>query len=223
LSDVGPSTTTPLISQHTYHHLPTMSLNGYIYSTTPGKTITRRDQRDYGRSRLHRTQPYPSTRELVERASGSARTRDGLPEFHNTDALWGYAISASYDLQEREGRAGRSSIIQRLLDMGLFEWGSPDCRGLGEEPPVSMRYAAVMGNAILRRVEALEDEVGDGWCWRNYPNTSFTIEHHLEDAACWPQTISRSFQGQAQRDGYGLGTARLGLGWGHRCPEQSSQ
>ena len=44
--------------------------------------------------------------------------------------------------------------------MGIYDWKDTDKQGGGSCPAMSIRYAAVLGNRLLRRIEWGDDKVG---------------------------------------------------------------
>ena len=43
--------------------------------------------------------------------------------------------------------------------MGIYDWKDTDKQGGGSSPVMSIRYAAVLGNRLLRRIERGDDKV----------------------------------------------------------------
>ena len=131
-----------------------MPLNNNVYHVGSGiDTISRHDRRNHPGSRLNPSKPYPSLRSLVERTEGVSHNADELDEWHNSDTLFGLAIAAHSDRIVRMGRLERDAVLNRILSMGIYDWMDPDKQGGGSCPVMSIRYAAVLGNRLLRRIE----------------------------------------------------------------------
>ena len=58
------------------------------------------------------------------------------------------------------GRIERDVVLNRILSMGIYDWKDMDKQGGGSCPVMSIRYAAVLGNWLLRRIERGNDKVG---------------------------------------------------------------
>ena len=54
--------------------------------------------------------------------------QDVLPELHNADALWGFAIRASEENRIRQRLAGYDGVMRHLLRIGLLDWRGEDAR-----------------------------------------------------------------------------------------------
>lgn len=83
---------------------------------------------------------------------------DHLPEVHNEDALWGYAIRISEELRVRQPGDIRDNTLLRLLRMGIHDWSSPNNRSLGSAQ--AMRHSSALASRLLQRIMSFEEEVG---------------------------------------------------------------
>ena len=127
-------------------------------------TVTRHDRRTFPHSRIDFNSPYPDISPLVHRmVDNSPATRDNpVAECHINDQLFLYAVRAGNDNIRRRGPAiNQSRVMHLLLDIGLLDWGSPDRQlsNSGPTPSVPIRYAAVLGNELLLRLEREERRV----------------------------------------------------------------
>ena len=52
--------------------------------------------------------------------------QDAMPELHNDDALWAFAMRASEEYRRLDRQCLNDETLYRLLDMGLFDWKKPD-------------------------------------------------------------------------------------------------
>ena len=52
--------------------------------------------------------------------------QDAMPELHNDDALWAYALRASEEFRMLDRHCLNDKTLYRLLDMGIFDWEKPD-------------------------------------------------------------------------------------------------
>ena len=52
--------------------------------------------------------------------------QDAMPELHNDNALWAYALRASEEFQMLDRHHLNDETLYRLLDMGIFDWEKPD-------------------------------------------------------------------------------------------------
>jgi len=92
-----------------------------------------------------------------------------LSEFYNSDALFGFAIGAAADIQERVAQRvqqqGQDWVagdpqMHRLLMLGVFNWTGADIfRGGQNFPSQAFRYSSVLGNSLLKRIERSDAEV----------------------------------------------------------------
>ena len=58
------------------------------------------------------------------------------------------------------GRIEQDVVLNRILLMEIYDWKDTDKQGGGSCPVMSIRYAAVLGNRLLRRIERGNDKVG---------------------------------------------------------------
>ena len=138
-----------------------MPLTSNVYHVGQGiDTISWHDRRDHTSSRIDCHEPYPALRTLVEHSEEVSRDADKLDEWFHSDALFGFAIAAHSDRIVRMGRIERDVVLNRILLMGIYDWKDTDKQGGGSCPVMSIRYAAVLGNRLLRRIERGNDKVG---------------------------------------------------------------
>ena len=52
--------------------------------------------------------------------------QDAMPELHNDDALWAFAMRASEEYHLLDHQHLNDEPLYRLLNMGLFDWERPD-------------------------------------------------------------------------------------------------
>ena len=52
--------------------------------------------------------------------------QDAMPELHNNDALWVYALRASEEYQMLDCHRLNDETLYCLLDMGIFDWEKPN-------------------------------------------------------------------------------------------------
>ena len=139
-----------------------MPLDGFRYRLQSNRHfIDRSDHRDHRYSRVHRSMPYPNGRSMVERVEASLGNGfyDAFLDCNNEDTIWAMAIAESSAHVSRISNPDHNTVLQRLIGMGLFEWGSPDRRGKGDEPPLAMRFSAVMGSALVRENHKMSTKV----------------------------------------------------------------
>ena len=138
-----------------------MPLTSNVYHIGRGiNTISQHDRRDHTSSCINCREPYPVLRTLVERLEGVSRDADELDEWFHSDALFGFAIAAHSDRVVRMGRIEQDVVLNQILSMGIYDWKDMDKQGGGSCPVMSIRYAAVLGNRLLRRIERGDDKVG---------------------------------------------------------------
>ena len=131
-----------------------MPLTSNVYHVGRGiSTISRHDHRDHSSSRVDSREPYPALRTLVEHSEGVSRDADKLDEWFHSDALFGFAIAAHSDRVVWMGHIERDVVLNRILSMGIYDWKDMDKQGGGSCPVMSIRYAAVLGNQLLQRIE----------------------------------------------------------------------
>lgn len=141
-------------------------INNTYYAANPenrvrygDSTITRIDRRSFPNNRINGTGPYPSLESLVLRMERESGGRDELSEFYNSDAIFGFAIRA--EIQHRANRTENveNRQLNRVLDIGLYDWKGNDRSGGNGGPPLPVRYAAVLGSQLLDRIRFLENRV----------------------------------------------------------------
>ena len=138
-----------------------MPLTSNVYHVGRGiSTISRHDRHDHTSSRIDCREPYPALCTLVERSEGASRDADKLDEWFHSDALFRFTIAAHLDRVMRMGRIERDVVLNRILSMGIYDWKDTDKQGGGSCPVMSIWYAAVLGNRLLRRIEQGDDKVG---------------------------------------------------------------
>ena len=49
-----------------------------------------------------------------------------MPELHNDDALWAFALRASEELHMLDRQRLNDDVLYHLLQMGIFNWTGPD-------------------------------------------------------------------------------------------------
>ena len=131
-----------------------MPLTSNVYHIGRGiDTISRHDHRDHASSHINCPEPYPALHTLVERLEGVSRDADELDEWSHSDALFGFAIAAHSDRIVQMGRIERDVVLNQILSMGIYDWKDTDKQGGGSCPVMSIWYAAVLGNRLLRRIE----------------------------------------------------------------------
>ena len=96
----------------------------------------------------------------MECSEGVSRDADELDEWHNSDFLFGFAIAAHSDRIVQMGHLERDVVLNRILSMGIHDWKDMDKQGGGSCPVMSIWYAAVLRNRLLRRIERGDDKVG---------------------------------------------------------------
>ena len=52
--------------------------------------------------------------------------QDVMPELHNDDTLWAFAMRASEEYHLLDRQRLNDEPLYRLLNMGLFDWERPD-------------------------------------------------------------------------------------------------
>ena len=122
-------------------------------------TITRGSNRNYPSSRIDGGTPYPDIASVVLRMERESGSRDSLPEFHNTDAIFGFEIRAHLQYRAFQNEDVENGQLNRILRIGLYDWTGVDRIGNRGFPPYPMRYAAVLGAQLLDRIRYLENRV----------------------------------------------------------------
>ena len=84
---------------------------------------------------------------------------DSLEGCHNRDMLFGFAIHGHLDWVARRGRMENNHILDQIIRIGLYDWSGLDRQGGGKQPPIQIRYAAVMGMQLWKRINVLSDWV----------------------------------------------------------------
>ena len=90
---------------------------------------------------------------LVERSEGVSRDADELDEWYHNNSLFRFAIATHLDRVVRMGPIERDVVLNRILSMGIYNWKDTDKQGGGSCPVMSIRYAVVLGNRLLQRIE----------------------------------------------------------------------
>ena len=49
-----------------------------------------------------------------------------MPELHNDDVLWAYAMRASEEYRQLDCQQLNDETLYHLLDMGIHDWKKPD-------------------------------------------------------------------------------------------------
>ena len=52
--------------------------------------------------------------------------QDAMPELHNDNALWAFALRAPEELCMLDQQCLNDDVLFRLLQMGIFDWTGPD-------------------------------------------------------------------------------------------------
>ena len=141
-----------------------MSLDGFRYRLqSNGHFIDKSDHRDHRCSRIHRSMPYPNDRNMVDRAEASPGNGfyDAFLDCNHEDTVWAMAMAESSKHTSRISNPNHNTVLQHLIGMGLFEWAPPDRRNMKgvSEPPLSMRFAAIMGSALVRENHKMNAKV----------------------------------------------------------------
>ena len=123
--------------------------NAYKLSNCPS-TISRHDSRVYNGGRIDASTPYPSCRDILASVSVEFGGGDLLEECYNRDALFGFAIRSHLDRVARCGRLSRDNVLNHIVSIGLYDWSGLDHQGGGKQPPLQIRYAAVMGMQLWK-------------------------------------------------------------------------
>ena len=58
------------------------------------------------------------------------------------------------------GRIEQDVVLNCILLMGIYDWKDMDKQGGGSCPVMSIWYAAVLGDQLLRRIKRGDDKVG---------------------------------------------------------------
>src|SRR5882762_9041216 len=143
-----------------------MPLNGNIFNSSWGaESVMRYDRCLHPHDAINPGVPYPSAVAIVGRSERSLFQLDMSFDLHISDTLWSFAIACNEDIQARVfanvesgGHAGHS-MLHRLLHIGIHDWRAPNVDGGGRHPSLPIRYAGVLGNALLLRIERADDQV----------------------------------------------------------------
>ena len=109
-------------------------------------TMSRHDRHDHASSCINSREPYPVLHTLVERLEGASRDADELDEWHNSDSLFGFAITAYLDRIVLMGHLEQDVVLNHILSMMIYNWKDTDKQGGGSCPVISIWYAAVVVN-----------------------------------------------------------------------------
>ena len=123
-------------------------------------TISRHDHHDHASSRINSREPYPVLCTLVEHSEVVSRDADELDEWHNSDSLFRFAITTPSDRVVQMGHLEQDVVLNHILSMRNYNWKDTDKQGGGSCPVMSIRYAAVLGNRLLWRIERGDIKVG---------------------------------------------------------------
>ena len=138
-----------------------MPLPSNVYHIGRGiNTISQHDHHDHASGRIDSREPYPALCTLVERSEGVSRDADELDEWYHSDALFRFTIATHLDRVVQMGHIERDVVLNRILSMGIYDWKDTDKQGGGSCPVMSIQYAAVLGNRLLRRIERGDAKVG---------------------------------------------------------------
>ena len=89
----------------------------------------------------------------MECAEGISRDADELDKWYNSDSLFGFTTAAHSDRIVWMDRLEQDVVLNCILSMGIYDWKDTDKQGGGSCPVMSIQYAAVLGNRLLRRIE----------------------------------------------------------------------
>jgi len=79
-----------------------------------------------------------------------------MPELQNDDAIHAYQIRMSEELQMLDLARVNDPVLKRLLDMGCFDWKSPNSVS---SPGNGIAYSAIVVSRLLPRLLKVEDKV----------------------------------------------------------------
>ena len=79
-----------------------------------------------------------------------------MPELQNDDAIHAYQIRMSEELWILDLARVNDPVLKRLLDMGCFDWKSPNSVS---GPGNGIAYSAVVASRLLPRLLEVEDKV----------------------------------------------------------------
>jgi len=79
-----------------------------------------------------------------------------MPKLLNDDAIHAYRIRMSEELRMLDLAHVNDPVLKRLLDMGCFDWKSPNSVS---GPGNGIAYSAVVASRLLPRLLEVEDKV----------------------------------------------------------------
>ena len=132
--------------------------NAYKLPNCPS-TFSRHDIRIYNCGRIDASAPYPSCRDILVSVSAEYGAGDSLEECHNRDALFRFAIRSHLDQVACCGRLFGDHVLDRIVRIRLYDWSGLDHQGGGKQPPIQIRYTAVMGMQLWKRIDVLSNQV----------------------------------------------------------------
>jgi len=94
------------------------------------------------------------TRDITARVHWA---NDELSECHNEDALWGFAIRASGELEKTTKEKADDPVLYCLFCMGLFNW--PGRRMLQEGMSLGVDFTTVVATRLFSRILGIEEGV----------------------------------------------------------------
>ena len=138
-----------------------MPLTSNVYHVGQGiDTISWHDRHDHPSSHLDNCQPFPALCTLVEHVEGISRDADELDKWYNSNSLFGFAITAHSDRIIWMDHLERDVVLNHILSMGIYDWKDMDKQGGESCLVMSIWYAAVLGDQLLRRIERSNNKVG---------------------------------------------------------------
>ena len=132
--------------------------NAYKLSNSP-LTISRHNTRVYDCGRIDGSIAYPPCQSILASVSAEQGAGNALEECYHRDALFGFAIRSHLDCIARRGRIANDPVLDRIVRIRLYDWSGLDCQGGGKQPPIQIRYAAVMGMQLWKRINVLSNQV----------------------------------------------------------------
>ena len=95
-------------------------------------------------------------------SAGDVTTRalwanDDLSECHNEDALWGYTIRTSRELEKTSREAVDDPVLYCLFRMGLFDWSGEN--RLQEVVSQGVHFATVVATRLFAHILGMEEKV----------------------------------------------------------------
>ena len=153
-----------------------MSIVGHAYklSNCPS-TIFRHDTRVYNSSRIDGTLDYPSCQAILSRVLAEQGDSDSLEDCYHQNVIFRFTIRRHLDHVARRDRMLNDHILDRIMNIGLYDWSRPNHHGGGKQSPIQIHYAAVLGMQLWKRIDILSDRVSLSlislWCETNceYP------------------------------------------------------